>query len=464
MINLSNIKTSTKFLIALSCVFITNLLFASSFELSFDEAYYWIYSENLAFGYFDHPPMVAVFIKLGTLFFGNTEFGVRLFFNILMCASMTLLWYGTNKKNLLPFLLVFLSMPLLVFSGILALPDTPLLFFSICYFISIKKYLIKENSLNSLLVCLSILGMFYSKYHGLLIVLLTVLALPHLLKRKTFWFIGCGVVLGYLPHMYWQYTHDFVSFKFHLTGRVEKHFDVNNILNYIVSQIALMGFFIFFLFLKVWKSVRNKSEFDRVLIFNTIGFFVFLFFMSFRNQIEANWTVTCSAALVLYLVDKLTSNQSRWLFRLSLPVITLMIGMKLILIKPSTFFDLSQENRINEIVGWKNKKIPQIMNECQGLTLIADSYQIASKLSFYLDLKIPAMHFGSRDSQYNYLNYKMKVKPSELVCYLTSKKLKGSVKIESGYKDPVYILKDVKLSRIFEKYKVSYEEVFRNAN
>jgi hypothetical protein len=32
-----------------------------------DEAYYWVYSLNLQWGYFDHPPVVALGIKIGEL-------------------------------------------------------------------------------------------------------------------------------------------------------------------------------------------------------------------------------------------------------------------------------------------------------------------------------------------------------------------------------------------------------------
>src|SRR3954471_19946594 len=46
--------------------------------LTFDEAYYWMWSKHLSFGYYDHPPMVALVIRLGTVIAGDTEFGVRL--------------------------------------------------------------------------------------------------------------------------------------------------------------------------------------------------------------------------------------------------------------------------------------------------------------------------------------------------------------------------------------------------
>ena len=63
-------------------IFIINTSFIGSFELSYDESYYWMYSQFMDWGYFDHPPMVALFIKMGTYIFGNTALGVRFFFNV----------------------------------------------------------------------------------------------------------------------------------------------------------------------------------------------------------------------------------------------------------------------------------------------------------------------------------------------------------------------------------------------
>src|SRR6201991_2428657 len=54
------------------------LIAAAVTPITFDEAYYWMWSKHLAGGYYDHPPLVAVVIRLGTMIAGDTEFGVRL--------------------------------------------------------------------------------------------------------------------------------------------------------------------------------------------------------------------------------------------------------------------------------------------------------------------------------------------------------------------------------------------------
>src|SRR6187551_2798398 len=64
------------------------LVAAAYTPITFDEAYYWMWSKHLAGGYYDHPPMVALVIRLGTMMAGDTEFGVRLV-SILLALPMS---------------------------------------------------------------------------------------------------------------------------------------------------------------------------------------------------------------------------------------------------------------------------------------------------------------------------------------------------------------------------------------
>src|ERR1700742_510973 len=69
---------------------------AAGTPLAFDEAYYWMWSKHLAGGYYDHPPMVAVVIRLGTLIAGDTELGVRLV-SVLLALPMSFAVYRTAE-------------------------------------------------------------------------------------------------------------------------------------------------------------------------------------------------------------------------------------------------------------------------------------------------------------------------------------------------------------------------------
>src|SRR6201996_3003913 len=86
----------------LLCWTIFNVLQAYKLEIHADEAYYWMYSRFLDWGYFDHPPMVALFIRIGDIIMHN-ELGLRLMTVLASTASLYILWlilknYGASAK------------------------------------------------------------------------------------------------------------------------------------------------------------------------------------------------------------------------------------------------------------------------------------------------------------------------------------------------------------------------------
>ena len=67
-------------LLVVSLVFlIVHLGIAASVPLFDDEAYYALWARDLAFGYYDHPPMIAYMIRVGTGLTNETTLGIRLF-------------------------------------------------------------------------------------------------------------------------------------------------------------------------------------------------------------------------------------------------------------------------------------------------------------------------------------------------------------------------------------------------
>src|SRR5687767_13005672 len=75
-----------------------NLIQSAVTGLFDDEAYYWVYSRFLDWGYFDHPPMIAVLIKLGYAILPN-ELGVRFLIAILSTATLWLVEQLLTKKD-----------------------------------------------------------------------------------------------------------------------------------------------------------------------------------------------------------------------------------------------------------------------------------------------------------------------------------------------------------------------------
>ena len=61
--------------------------------------------------------------------------------------------------------------------------------------------------------------MAYSKYHGALVVLFALAANPRQLLRPALYSSGAVALLLLVPHLVWQYEHDWASFAYHLSGR-----------------------------------------------------------------------------------------------------------------------------------------------------------------------------------------------------------------------------------------------------
>ena len=68
------------------------LVCAALTALSFDESLYWQWSKHIAGGYYNHPPVNPILIRLGTTLFGNTEFGVRVFGVLLALPASWAVW------------------------------------------------------------------------------------------------------------------------------------------------------------------------------------------------------------------------------------------------------------------------------------------------------------------------------------------------------------------------------------
>src|SRR6202049_103661 len=122
------------------------LVAAAGTPLTFDEAYYWMWSKHLAGGYYDHPPMVAYVIRLGTLMAGDTEFGVRLV-SILLALPMSWAVYRTaailfGGQRVAATATILLNGTLMAAVGTLIVtPDAPLLVASSFVLFSLAKLL-----------------------------------------------------------------------------------------------------------------------------------------------------------------------------------------------------------------------------------------------------------------------------------------------------------------------------------
>ena len=117
---------------ALLAVRIVALAFNAT-DLFFDEAQYWTWSQELAFGYYSKPPLIAWIIAGSTSLCGDSEFCIRLPSPVLhTMTALTLFWlasrlYGPREGFWTG--VVFAMLPGVAFSANIISTDVPLLFF-----------------------------------------------------------------------------------------------------------------------------------------------------------------------------------------------------------------------------------------------------------------------------------------------------------------------------------------------
>lgn len=399
--------------LALIFLFLIQVIVASNFELAHDEAYYWLFSRNLDWGYFDHPPMMAVVIRLFS-FLPHSEIAVRLGFIILQFLTLFLTFKLTHVKRWPMVTILFFSFPLASFSGILALPDMPLLFFSALYFWGLKEFINKKNLSSSVILGLIIPALLYSKYHGILLIFFTLLAIPKLLKEPKFYLVFLISLVLFFPHVWWQYEHEFRTFRYHFMERPSSSFSLSRSGEYLGVQMLLSGVFIGpFLW---WRVLKNKTsnDFNRALKFSIVGIILFFLFSSFSKRIEANWTISLVIPFaILYAQDEFFSKN--WCRGLAIGSFGLvLIARFLFLISPETL----SVKRLREFHGWKNWA--QLVKEkCGSEPIVANTYQVAGKLSYYLNQEITALNIHSRKNHFDFWKWESLI-PSDSVCYVTN--------------------------------------------
>ncbi len=379
-------------------------------ELQDDEAYYWVYSQYPDWGYFDHPPMIALLVKMGYALFPN-ELGVRLFPLLLNVFSLAIIEKLINRKNPFLFYTIALSIAVIQLTGFVAVPDIPLIFFTALFFLCYKRFSQNSSFLNTFLLGLSIAFLFYSKYHAVLIVFFVLLSNVRLFTKYQTYVAGVIALLLFAPHLWWQYQHDWVSLRYHLLESNVNAYKLSFTVDYIAGQLLLPGPIAGFILLPAAfmykpKVVSDNYRVEKALRYTMIGLYGFFLLSSFRGQVEGNWTSPVLVSLIVlshqFLNDRLSPlaiRGQKLLFKLLPVTILLVLLTRLIMI-----IDIVPLKAIKtRYHAWK--EWPANMKEkTKGLPVVfSNSYQRASKYWFYTGQMTYSQNFyRERRNNYNF--------------------------------------------------------------
>nr|WP_299072531.1 glycosyltransferase family 39 protein [uncultured Allomuricauda sp.] len=311
------------FLILLAVLFVLNLVQSYFTELIYDEAYYWYYAQNLDWGYFDHPPMVAFLIKIGSLFFEG-ELGVRLMSCVLSVGTYLILWElieNPKKKDyIIHFFLLVSSFTLMNAYGFLMLPDTPLLFFTALFLLLYKRFLNNPSIWISIFMGIVMAALMYSKYHAVLVILFVFFSNLKLIKNWKAWLAVAIALICYTPHFLWLYQNDFVSITFHLYERPNQAYSFEKFtLGYFLNLIVIIGLLFYWIYFSLFKY-KVTDKFSKSLLYLTYGVIIFFFISSFNRRVQAQWAIVISIPMALMAFNHLIENarSRKWMYRIGI--------------------------------------------------------------------------------------------------------------------------------------------------
>jgi 4-amino-4-deoxy-L-arabinose transferase-like glycosyltransferase len=378
--------------------------------LTFDEAYYWMWSKHLAGGYYDHPPGVAAVIRLGTMIAGDTELGVRLV-SILLALPMSWAVFRTASILFGGFRVaatatILLNVTLMAAVGTLIVtPDAPLLVASSFVLFFLAKVLETGRGAWWLAVGAAVGAALLSKYTAMFFgpaILIWLIAVPKLRR----WLVSPWLYLGGLvslalfsPVILWNADHHWVSFIKQIGRARIEDFRLAFIGELIPTQIAFATPLVFILGVMglhalAWRNAGASAA--RVLINATFWTIVAYFvWHSLHARVEANWFAPVYPALAI--AAAVAANIARWenrqqrivdfCLRWAPPVGIVMFALLIVQANTGVLTGYRRDATVRSVgVGWRElaSEIEAVRVRVGAGCVLAPDYGTTGWLAFYL--------------------------------------------------------------------------------
>ncbi len=386
------------------------LVAAAITPLTFDEAYYWTWSKHLAGGYYDHPPMVAVVIRLGTLIAGDTELGVRLV-SVLLALPMSWAVYRTTQilfgsERVASTATILLNVTLMVAVGTMIItPDAPLMVASAFVLYSLAKVLETGRGAWWIAVGIAVGLALLSKYTALLFgggILLWLVIVPRLRRWLVSpWpYLGGVVAFGiFAPVILWNQQHHWVSFIKQLGRARVDGLTLRFIGEVIPTQIAFATPLVFILGAMglYVLSRRDAGAASARTLLGVMFWPIMLYFLwhSLHSRVEANWlgpiyppfTIAAAAAAHSPSWRGRAQRTAEFCRRWAAPVGVVMLLALIVQANTGILTGYRRDASVRSIgVGWRElaKGIDDVRVRTGATCLLAPDYGTTSWLIFYL--------------------------------------------------------------------------------
>lgn len=398
------------------------LYLSSTLQLHPDEAYYWLWSRHLDVGYFDHSPLVAYFIWLTTLF-SKSELWVRLSGTLVSLVISVLMWklamqMFRSATVAAGSVILFNVYPLTMLGLIVITPDIPVFLFW-----SLSVYIFWQIIHSNKIWLWYVLGISFglallSKYTAIL--LLPCLFIYLLLTEDRRWLKTVHPYLAmltgllcFLPVVYWNSRHEWVSFAFQFNHGLGGHgYSLGRPVEFLASQLLVAGPVAWVLGVyAACVCFFRRMKAQLLLILTALPIILFFAFSSISKLAGPNWPVfayfTFSILVTKYFLDTQSKiRRSLWYSALfaSLFVSSIITLHARFSILPLASFskEMAVADATNWFYGWR--ELGAELKKYPGMTFaIAPSHQLSAEIMYYTDEKlfVQTDHNAARPSQFN---------------------------------------------------------------
>jgi hypothetical protein len=396
--------------LAVVALVLMRLVAAALTPLTFDEAYYWIWSKHLAGGYYDHPPMVAIVIRLGTMIAGDSELGVRLI-SILLALPMSWALYRATEilfasQRVAATATILLNVTLMAAVGtMIVTPDSPLLVTSSFLLLCLAKVLESGRGVWWLAVGAAAGAALLSKYTALFFgpaILIWLVGVPRLRR----WLLSPWLYLGglvalalFAPVILWNADHHWVSFlKQFGRARIEDFRPVF-VAELIPTQIAFATPLVWILGTMGLCALFRRdagAPASRALL-GTTFWVIALYFVwhSLHARVEANWfapvypAFAIAAAVAAHLVrwDLRWQRVADFSLRWAAPSGIVLFALLIIQADTGMLTGYRRDSTVRSVgVGWRELagEIEAVRQRVGASCVLVPDYGTTSWLAFYL--------------------------------------------------------------------------------
>jgi 4-amino-4-deoxy-L-arabinose transferase-like glycosyltransferase len=395
------------------------LLAAGVMPLTEDEAYYRLWAQHLQWGYLDHPPMIAWWIRAGQALAGDTALGVRLV--PCLATGLTTWLIGDLARRLTlseaaaaRAALWYNATFTVALGGMLATPDTPAcLFWTLSVWCLARAWTSRAGlwwpaaGLAAGLCCLS-------KYSGLFLapgVFLWLAVAPggfRQLARPWPWLAAVLAVAAFAPNAAWNAAHQWLTFDkqfgrvagagLHLDRTAEFLLTQFGLLNPLIAVQAARGT------VSAWNQRKAAAERPGALLPLAIAapFLLYLLVHSLHDRVQGHWPVPAFGALAIAAAA--AAETSRPWLRRATPIVGLGAAALIVAYVAAPLPGLGGSDPALYLRSWPEfTDTVEARRKAVGATWVGtESYGLAAQLAARHRVTTPIVQIVDRDRYFDW--------------------------------------------------------------